>query len=164
MVQLLALALAAIVATAGTLVAAPAQAATQVATSDASGALNETITVTNPRITHRPRVALKAFAGRVAPPKQASQVERVNVTVYVNPAANDYDRAAAATLANEAHRTLVRYNVPKDRVEHATAAQERADVKPGTWQIEVNAKMMAGASPAPAKKRENAPTSRQNAP
>src|SRR5947209_4934362 len=117
MVQLLALALAALVATAGILVASPAQAATPVATADQTGNLKETITLTNPRITHKPRVALKAFAGRIAPPKKTSQVDKVDVAVYVNPAANDYDRAAAATLANEAHRTLVRYNVPKDRVD-----------------------------------------------
>lgn len=103
-------------------------------------AQTETITFKQPRVTGLARVKLKRFAQKIAPSKKnAYKLEHVDIDVYVNPASNDFMRTAAANMGNEVARRLVSYGIPRDKISHSTKAQERAQTKPGTYDVDVSA-------------------------
>lgn len=100
----------------------------------------QTITFKQPRVTGLARLELRKFAKRIAPSKNNPyKLEHVDVDVYVNPASNDFTRTAAANMGNEVARRLVRYGIPGDRISHSTRAQESAQTKPGTYDVQLRA-------------------------
>jgi len=105
-----------------------------------SGALTQTITFLQPRVSGKGRSALKKFAQKIVPSKKnAYQLERVDIDVYINPASDEFARAASANMGNEVARRLVRYGVPRDKIAHATQGVEREQTRRGTYDVELKA-------------------------
>ena len=111
-----------------------------VAASTDTGAINQTITFLQPRVTGKARTALKKFASQIAPSKKnAYQLEHVTVDVFINPNADEFMQTAAANMSNEVARRLVSWGVPKNKISRSTEGQERASTKPGTYDVELKA-------------------------
>lgn len=119
----------------------PAQAASKaVPQMSDSGAVTETITFRQPRVTGKGFIALKKYAKTIAPSKKNTyQLEHVDVDVYINPNADDFTQTAAANMSNEVARKLVSWGVPRDRISRTTEGKERPETKPGTYDIELKA-------------------------
>lgn len=108
--------------------------------SQSAGALTETITFKQPRVTGLARFALKRFAQKIAPSRgNPYRLEHVDIDVYVNPASDDFTRTAAANMGNEVARRLARYGVPRDRISYSREARTRADTRRGVYDVELTA-------------------------
>lgn len=105
-----------------------------------AGTVTETITFRQPRVTGKGFIALKRYAKTIAPSKKNTyQLEHVDIDVYINPKADDFTQTAAANMSNEVARKLVGWGVPRDRISRTTEGKERAETKPGTYDIELKA-------------------------
>jgi len=105
-----------------------------------SGAINQTITFRQPRVTGKARSALKKYASQIAPSKKnAYQLDHVTVDVFINPNADEFTQTAAANMSNEVARRLVSWGVPKNKISRSTEGQERASTKAGTYDVELKA-------------------------
>jgi hypothetical protein len=105
-----------------------------------SGAINQTITFRQPRVTGKARTALKKYASQIAPSKKnAYQLDHVTVDVFINPNADEFTQTAAANMSNEVARRLVSWGVPKSKISRSTEGQERASTKAGTYDVELKA-------------------------
>jgi hypothetical protein len=105
-----------------------------------SGALNQTITFKQPRVTGKGFIALKRFATNIAPSKKNSyRLERVGIDVYINPLSDEFTRTAGANMGNEIARHLVRWGVPREKISYATKPEERPRTVKGTYDVELRA-------------------------